>query len=48
MRVEARELLIGVMDGLVPVIVEQMIGEGRTRATIVSGGVGWMRIMTKN
>ena len=30
MRVESRELLIGVMDGLVPVIVEQMINEGRT------------------
>lgn len=30
MRVESRELLIGVVDGLVSVIVEQMINEGRT------------------
>ena len=29
MRVESRELLIGVMDELIPVIVEQLIDEGR-------------------
>jgi hypothetical protein len=46
MRLEARELLIGVMDGLVPVIVEQMIDEGR--AAMMAGGAGWMRSMTIN